>query len=198
MAEGDLVSAPRDAEVGGATLGLVLTEHERFAAFVRRRLKDPSQADDVLQTAYARVLAKDAGPRDRTRVTAWFFRVLRRTLLDHLRSESSERRRVEARGRMARLSERDETSLRAAVCECVSSLLPTLKPEHADLLRRVELEGTSVRAAADALGISPNNAAVRVHRARKALAERLKAVCGACTEHGCMRCTCRDRIGREL
>ena len=192
------MSGPRGPVVGGETLGRVLAEHERFAAFVRKRLKDSSQADDVLQTAYANVLSRDAGPRDRARVTAWFFRVLRRALLDHLRSEASDRRRLEGRARAARLSAPDEAALREDVCECVSSLLPTLKSEHAELLRRVEVEGASVREVAGALGISPNNAAVRVHRARRALTERLQAVCGACSTHGCMRCTCRDRAGTRL
>jgi len=31
---------------------------------------------------------------------------------------------------------------------------------------------------------------VRLHRARKALRERLTASCRACAEHGCLDCSC--------
>lgn len=53
-----------------------------------------------------------------------------------------------------------------------------------------EMEGASVAEAAARLGITPGNAAVRVHRARQALKQRLEAACGTCTEHGCLDCSC--------
>ena len=40
------------------------------------------------------------------------------------------------------------------------------------------------------MGIEPNNAAVRVHRAREALRKRVTASCGPCAEHGYVDCTC--------
>lgn len=180
-----------DRRVGRQTLDLVVSEHERFASFLARRLGDRATAEDVLQTAYANVLARDAGPADRTRLTAWFFRVLRRALLDHRRAAASEERRVRARARVLPWTEREEAALREDVCACVGRLLPTLPREQADLLRRVEVEGASVRDAAAALGVTANAAAVRLHRARKALAARLRSLCGACSAHGCLRCECR-------
>ena len=56
---------------------------------------------------------------------------------------------------------------------------------------RVDLEGASVPEVAREEGISPNNAAVRLHRARAELFLRLKQTCGTCTEHGCLDCHCR-------
>jgi len=41
------------------------------------------------------------------------------------------------------------------------------------------------------LGVTPNNAAVRLHRARGALKKRLEQTCGTCTQHGCLDCTCQ-------
>jgi RNA polymerase sigma-70 factor (ECF subfamily) len=67
-----------------------------------------------------------------------------------------------------------------------------LKPEYAEALRRIELEGQTVQGYAAELGIQPNNAAVRVHRARQALRTRVLAACGSCAEHGCLDCSCRS------
>ena len=43
---------------------------------------------------------------------------------------------------------------------------------------------------AEDLGITPNNATVRLHRARKALKRELERSCGTCATHGCLDCGC--------
>lgn len=69
-------------------------------------------------------------------------------------------------------------------------LIPTLKDEYREILARVEMAGRSVGEVAAELGLTANNATVRLHRARRALRQRLEAVCGTCTEHACLDCTC--------
>ena len=76
------------------------------------------------------------------------------------------------------------------VCACVASLLDTLKPEYAAVLRRVELDGVPVRDFAAEAGITANNAAVRVYRARQALRRQLQRCCRTCADHGCVDCRC--------
>lgn len=66
----------------------------------------------------------------------------------------------------------------------------TLKPQHAALLRRVDLNGESVQDAAKALKMTANNASVILHRARKELRTRLEAFCGACADGACLDCDC--------
>jgi RNA polymerase sigma-70 factor (ECF subfamily) len=67
----------------------------------------------------------------------------------------------------------------------VHGLIPTLK-RYADILRAVEVDEAPVAAVADGLGMSPGNAAVRLHRARQALRKRLDASLRTCTTHGCL------------
>lgn len=45
---------------------------------------------------------------------------------------------------------------------------------------------------AKALGITTNNATVRLHRARRALKRELERSCGICATHGCLDCTCGE------
>jgi RNA polymerase sigma-70 factor (ECF subfamily) len=122
-------------------------------------------------------------------VIAWFYRLLRNAVVDHYRHQAAKGRALD---RVRREAPRvvDEEDLHRAVCQCVLRLLPTLKPEYSDLLRRVELDGESVASAAKALGITPNNAGVRLHRARAAMSKQLRRSCGACAKHGCLDCTC--------
>lgn len=89
-----------------------------------------------------------------------------------------------------RTQERAPDDLEAAVCECMKALLPTLKTEYAEVIRRVDLEGMSVPEVAQELGATENNLRVRLSRARQALKTSLVRTCGTCTEHGCLDCTC--------
>src|SRR5262249_51962593 len=70
------------------------------------------------------------------------------------------------------------------------TLLPTLKPEYVDILRRVELLGEPRQEVAAALGVSVNNVTVRLHRARQAIKRALLLSCTTCPEHGFLRCAC--------
>ena len=80
--------------------------------------------------------------------------------------------------------------LEAVACACVMALVDTIKPEYGMALRRIDLDGLSVRAFASEAGITPGNAGVRLHRARGALRRQLARSCGTCLEHGCLDCGC--------
>ena len=54
-------------------------------------------------------------------------------------------------------------------CRCVLAQAEQLKPDYAEILRRVIMDGVTVTQVAGELGITPNNAMVRLHRARAAL-----------------------------
>lgn len=59
-----------------------------------------------------------------------------------------------------------------------------------DILQEAFAKAVAVKDYAAERGISANNAAVRVHRARKALARELAECCGGCASAGCGDCSC--------
>ena len=63
--------------------------------------------------------------------------------------------------------------------------------QYAEALQAIDVEGAAVKAFAEHKGLSPNNAGVRVFRAREALKKRVMESCGTCAEHGCRNCTCQ-------
>ena len=86
----------------------------------------------------------------------------------------------------------------AAICGCLEDLLPTLKPEYAEVLRALDLGEASTEELTAELGITANNLKVRRFRARKQLKERLERTCRTCATHGCLDCTCsRDRTAPD-
>ena len=85
----------------------------------------------------------------------------------------------------------DDRGLYDTVWGCVLGLLETLSPDYAAALKTIELEQASLAEYAAATGITPGNAAVRLHRAREALRKQVVRCCGTCIEHGFEGCSCR-------
>jgi RNA polymerase sigma factor (sigma-70 family) len=172
----------------GEVVDRLLSNHRQFLSFLEARLPSRAIAEEVLQSAFVRAIERGGALRESESAVAWFYRLLRNALVDQYRSTGSEARALEVEAREA--SGAIEPELRDAVCACMTQLLPTLKPEYAEIVRRVDLEETPVGEVAAALSITPNNATVRLHRARRALKERLERSCGTCATHGCLDCSC--------
>ncbi len=177
---------PLDAEVARA----LVENHREFLRFLERRVGRRDVAEDILQEAFSRGLDKLETLRDDEAAVAWFYRTLRNAVVDYYR-------RAKVRDRaLSRFAEELETAVdppeevQAEVCRCVTRLAETLKPEYAEALRKIEVEGQPVARFAEELGISKTNAGVRVFRAREALRKQVAVSCGTCAEHGCINCTC--------
>lgn len=186
-ADADATRDPRDPDVTRA----LVANHARFLAFLTPRLGSREAAEDVLQAAFVKGLQKQDTLRDDESAVAWFFRLLRNAVADHHRRRATEARALERVGAEADLAFED-APVREEVCRCLHGLVPLLRPEYADMVRRVDLEGAPLQEVARDLGITPNNAGVRLHRARAALRKQLQVACGTCTEHGCLECTCGE------
>ena len=170
--------------------------HREFLSFVERRVESRAVAEDILQSAFARGLERGAGVDDE-KVVAWFYRVLRNAVVDHYRQRSTAERVTEAWAREFPDVQEPEAELRQEICQCVSSLLETLKTEYRDALQIVDLQEGTLKDLAQQSGITAENAAVRVHRARAALRRRIEQACGTCSVHGCLDCSCEASSGSK-
>ena len=182
----DDVVRPIDADVAR----VLVENHREFLLFLQRRVGRRDLAEDILQEAFARGLTKLESLRDGESVVPWFYRMLRNATVDHYRRTQSADRALALFAEEIETSEEPSETMRDEVCRCVVRLAETLKPDYAEALRRIEVDGISVSAFADEKGISKSNAAVRVFRAREALRQQVAASCGTCAEHGCVSCTC--------
>jgi RNA polymerase sigma factor (sigma-70 family) len=183
-----MAEAPEPNDTPRDALQRLVDNRHEFLGFLQRRLGDRALAEDILQEAFARSLDKVEKLEQEQSATAWFYRVLRNAVTDHRRRRGADSRKLDAFAR--ELAEAPEPEMQAAVCQCVKGLAATLKPEYAQALQAVEVEGQAVKDFADAAGISAGNAGVRVFRAREALKVQLKRCCGSCADDNCRDCTC--------
>jgi len=180
-----------DTPAGPAPLETLLENHRAFLRYLERRVGDRALAEDILQDAFAKVVARpEQAPTDEA-IVPWFYRTLRNAAVDKFRRRGAADRAYEAFARELETHETPSADIQAEICACVSRLAATLKPEYAEALQAIEVTGTPVKAYAEQKGLSSSNAAVRVFRAREALKKRVIESCGACAEHGCLNCTCK-------
>lgn len=178
-----------DAETAGTALPILLENHRRFLSFLQSRVGDRALAEDILQDAFVRNLDKIEDLPDDA-VVPWFYTTLRNAVIDRHRRDEVRNRRLDEFAQELERNQSPPLDLDREICACVSRLASTLKPEYADALAAVDVEGQAVKEFAAAQGLSANNASVRVHRARQALKKRVMESCGMCAEHGCVNCTC--------
>jgi len=189
--------APAAAEPGDApaqlaapALAVLVENRARFLAFLEKRVGARDAADEILQQAYLRGMARGGGLRSGESAVAWFYRLLRNELADHRRRCAAERRALAAYAGEAASGAEDDSGLLEAVCGCVTGLIATLKPELAQIVRGVDLDGVPLRAYAARAGITANNAAVRLHRARQALGRQIRRTCAAGNIAALRDCDC--------
>jgi RNA polymerase sigma-70 factor (ECF subfamily) len=172
----------------------LVENHRRFLAFVERRVGSRDVAEDILQEAFVRGLTRAGQLRENESVVAWFYRSLRNALVDHWRRNQTERRIFQDAAAGDAHEPSVDPELHRTVCECATGLLGTLKPEYAEALRRVDLDGVSVKDFALEKDVTPNNASVRLFRAREALRRQVERSCGACAVHACLDCDCGGAV----
>ena len=176
-------------------LAVALNLHRTaFKAFLAARVGSETEAEDILQNGLVKALQHAGELHDDAKLTAWFYQLLRHAIIDHYRAYGSRKRRHDELGEMIATLGEDVTAApkgwEAQLCGCLGDVVETLKPQYAELLRRVDLNGESVQDAAKALKLTPNNASVTLHRARKELRAKLQAFCGACADGACLDCDC--------
>lgn len=173
-----VASMPNPASASDITAKL-LAHRNVFKAFLAARVGNAADAEDLLQNGLVKALSRADEVKDGEKAVAWFYQILRNVIIDHVRSRKAAAKRDDQWAADAATLTEDAEAERQ-ICGCFERLLPTLKPAHAELIRRVELQGEPVARAAAALGMTANHASVTLHRARGELRAKLLTFCADC------------------
>lgn len=142
-------------------LGALLPRLRRFA---RSLAGDPTDADDLVQTAVERALARGGQWRPEQGAAPWVFGILRNAWVDELRSR-------QRRGRMFAAQEAGDDIGHACVDDyalgmSVDAAMQRIPHEQRVVVALVLVEGLSYREAADALAVPVGTITSRLGRAR--------------------------------
>ena len=148
--------------------------YRMLLAYARRRVDEQTADEVVAETFLVAWRRRHEVPEGYER--AWLFGVARNTMLTAARSA---RRLNKLRSKMR--STTPPSVNPSEVMDGTSALLPalrSLRDADREILMLVAWEELSHDEIGRALGISPNAVAIRVHRARKRLADRMTALAG--------------------
>jgi RNA polymerase sigma factor (sigma-70 family) len=168
----------RDREIAQT----VARERGRLLAFIRRRIADAAEAEDILQdTLYELVLAhRMLEPVEQA--GAWLLRVARNRIIDRFRRRA--RRGDEQplpQGGIDDLlpapgADPESQAMRTLLLNEIEAALAALPPEQRAAFVAHELEGVSFRELAERSGVGINTLISRKHYATRFLRRRLQRV----------------------
>lgn len=127
-----------------------------------------SQADDIVQEAYLRLLRRSPATDDPTEIRRWLFRIASNLIIDQWRRQKREAPATEA-------SERPGNDRDAALRIDMARTFQRLRPQERQLMWLAHVEEASHREIAGALGLREGSIRVLLSRARRKLADLLRA-----------------------
>src|SRR5438034_9267536 len=167
---------------------VVKREQSRLRNFIRRRVPDPRDAEDILQDVFYKLVEANRLLMPIEHVTGWLFRVARNRITDLFRKkmpESFSDAAVEHEGGEALQIEDllpstdagpEALYLRSVLLDELELALDELPEQQRDVFVAHELEGRSVKQMADEAGVSVNTLLSRKRYAVLHLRERLRNV----------------------
>ncbi|MDZ7788936.1 MAG: RNA polymerase sigma factor [Xanthomonadales bacterium] len=153
---------------GAAFDELIERYAERLRGYVRRVANSDSDADDLVQDAWLRILRGLPGLRDPARLRAWVFGIAHRVIIDRLRSRYAEPAHAPIEVLV------DEADLQAEHLkrDQVERGLAALAPPEREAVVLFYLEQLPLAEMAEVMDVPLGTAKSRLHRART----RLRAV----------------------
>jgi len=165
---------------------VVEREGSRLRSFIRRRVPDPRDAEDILQEVYYELVDANRLLMPIEHVTGWLFRVARNRITDLFRRKRPERfGEIEnEEGERRTLEELlpsldagpEERFARELMLEELEMALDELPREQRDVFLAHELEGRSFKEISAATGLNVNTLLSRKRRAVLHLRERLQSL----------------------
>ena len=133
--------------------------HADLIRFVRRRVHDPQEVEDIVQDVLL-MIHRARHTYDASRpFEPWMYAIARNTTIDHGRKRSTRGKREVLTGELPEVAAGAETS--DAPLAAALEQLPDAQREAFSMLK---IEGLSVEAAAERAGVSAGTLRVRAHR----------------------------------
>lgn len=149
----------------------------RLRPFIARRVS-PTEIDDVMQDVFIRMQRGLSSLRDEERFTSWLFQIARSSVAEHMRTRARHPvADADANAEQpAEISDDDREAARE-LSGCVSMFVAQLPSPYREAITLVELEGLTMREAAEMAGISVSGMKSRVQRGREQLRELFDNCC---------------------
>ncbi len=155
--------------------------------FIRQRVSDDEDAEDVMQDIFMRIHKGIENLKNEDRVQSWVFSIARRALADYYRGKSGDKTELknteiqeEAAAEEPSLNLNrfeGEHDVHEEVLSWLIPMIDELPEKYRTPLKMADVEGKTQQEVADHFDLSLSGAKSRVQRAREKLGEVLAACC---------------------
>jgi RNA polymerase sigma factor (sigma-70 family) len=152
---------------------VVKREQSRLRSFIRRRVADPRDAEDVLQDVFRALVEANRLLMPIDHVTGWLFRVARSRITDLFRARTEEPLELEDLLPSPHAGP-EEAYARGVLLEALEQAIGELPAEQRAVFIAHELEGRSFKEISAATGVGINTLLSRKRYAVLRLRERLR------------------------
>ena len=152
---------------------VVTREESRLRNFIRRRVADPSDAEDILQDVFSELVEANQLLMPIDHLSGWLFQVARNRIIDLFRRRKPES--LEFEDLLPSPDAGPEALMaRAAMLDDLEAAIAELPAEQREVFLAHELEGRSFKDMAAETGVSINTLLSRKRYAVLHLRERLR------------------------
>ncbi len=153
--------------------------YQRVRKFILASVKDESVADDLIQETFIKIQENLDSLRDPAKISSWIFRIAYHLCQDHFRTLKKSSSHEEIHDGLVNLQETpvQKKLEQGEMSRCVQDQLNLLPESQRSVIIFADVMDFSHQEIADILGLSVENAKVRLHRARKKFKAILEEKC---------------------
>lgn len=148
--------------------------HEPLQRFIRYRVPNPSEAEDLLQTVFVKINTQLGKLKNADKMESWIYRIARTTIADYYRA-LKRLEKLELSVPSPAEHEADNFTLEAS--QCIRETMRRLPAKYAEALELSEFQGLSQKEISERLGLSYSGTKSRIQRGRQQLKGLLLGCC---------------------
>jgi RNA polymerase sigma-70 factor (ECF subfamily) len=144
--------------------------------FIKRRITNEADADDILQEVFIRIQNNIANLIDEDKIHAWVYKITRNVIVDYYRKGDKSLVFSEISEELVMEFDEDLTS-NVEIAACLKTMIDSLPDKYRQALLLTEFENLTQKELSEKMGLSLSGAKSRVQRGRGKLKEMLLGCC---------------------
>lgn len=147
---------------------------EPLRKFIRARVRDDDEAEDLLQEVFIRIHTRIDTLEDQARLAGWVYQIARNLIIDTYRTRREELPLPDV---IPAPPELDDPGAEAEIAAGLEEMVSDLPEKYSQALMLTEFQGLKQAELAERLGLSVSGAKSRVQRGRELLRQSLLDCC---------------------
>ena len=150
---------------------------EPLRVFLRRRVSNEANADDLLQEVFLKIHTQIGTLRAKEKLAPWVYQIARHELIDFYRRQRPHEALSAAETVAEEQPDWEDEEMRSDLASAVLAMLDCLPAAQREALLLTDFQGLSQKELGERLGLSFSGAKSRVQRARSHLRQLFQTCC---------------------